>query len=123
MQRKFILAGFVLLIITTPQLKAQYSNNYSAYKMYFAGSTCFRLGNLYSKNRPDFVQINIGYRITGRDVISLELRPGNMFDWLAFLIDDPLNHQAKNFPAKSGNMDLLLPTSDFYGEEFTPPFR
>jgi hypothetical protein len=32
------------------------------------------LGNLDSKNRPDFVQLNFGYRITGRDVISLELK-------------------------------------------------
>src|SRR5690606_10959246 len=29
--------------------------------------------NLDSKNRPDFIQLNLGYRITGKDVISLEL--------------------------------------------------
>ena len=32
------------------------------------------LGNLSSKNKPDFIQLNLGYRITGKDVVSLELK-------------------------------------------------
>ncbi|GAB4335987.1 MAG: hypothetical protein OHK0038_14020 [Flammeovirgaceae bacterium] len=38
------------------------------------GSTLFLLGNLSEKNRPDFIQLNLGYRITNIDVISLELK-------------------------------------------------
>jgi hypothetical protein len=32
----------------------------------------FLLGNLDPTNPPDFVQLNLGYRITGKDVITLE---------------------------------------------------
>lgn len=32
------------------------------------------LGNLVPENKPDFVQLNLGYRLTGTDVISLELK-------------------------------------------------
>lgn len=32
------------------------------------------LGNFDTKNSPDFVQLNLGYRITGSDVISVELK-------------------------------------------------
>lgn len=44
------------------------------YKKWFVGSSFFMLGNLSSVNRPDFVQVNVGHRITGKDVIALELR-------------------------------------------------
>ena len=33
----------------------------------------FLLGNLSTTNNPEFVQLNLGYRLTGRDVISVEL--------------------------------------------------
>ncbi len=61
------------MMITTLDLRAQYAKTDSTYKKYFVGSTMFLLGNLASKNSPDFVQLNLGYRITGKDVVSLEL--------------------------------------------------
>ena len=33
---------------------------------------CFLLGNFSSTNRPDFAQLNFGYRITGKDIITVE---------------------------------------------------
>lgn len=74
MKKQFLPFGFILLFATTLELNAQYGRNDSGYKKYFAGSTLFLLGNLDSKNRPDFIQLNTGYRITGRDVISVELK-------------------------------------------------
>lgn len=44
-----------------------------AYKKYFVGSSLFMLGNLATRNKPDFVQLNFGYRITTKDVVSIEL--------------------------------------------------
>ncbi|GAB3333438.1 hypothetical protein GCM10027429_14030 [Marivirga atlantica] len=32
------------------------------------------LGNFSTVNRPDFVQLNYGYRLTGKDAISIELK-------------------------------------------------
>jgi hypothetical protein len=57
--------------LSSLQLHAQYGQ-YSGYPRWFAGSTLFLLGNLARVNPPDFVQLNIGYRITGTDVITLE---------------------------------------------------
>ena len=61
------------MIVSTLQVKAQYAKQDSIYKKYFVGSTLFMLGNFSTVNKPDFVQLNLGYRITGKDVISLEL--------------------------------------------------
>lgn len=74
MQKKILFIGFVLMLTSSLQLKAQYAKQDSTYKKCFVGSTLFLLGNFASVNRPDFVQLNFGYRITGKDVISLELR-------------------------------------------------
>ncbi len=76
MQKKGLWIGFVLLIASTLQLKAQYAKTDSTYKRCFVGSTLFLLGNFIpdDPNPPGFVQLNLGYRITGKDVISLELK-------------------------------------------------
>ena len=63
-----------LCLVCTVQLRAQYASEDTSYRKCFIGSTLFMLGNFATKNRPDFVQLNIGYRITGRDVVSLELK-------------------------------------------------
>ena len=73
MQKKILFIGFVLLMTSMLQLKAQYATTDSTYKRCFVGSTMFLLGNLATTNNPGFAQLNAGYRITGRDVISLEL--------------------------------------------------
>jgi hypothetical protein len=73
MQKKILLTGFVLLMTSVIQLKAQYTKQDSTYKKWFVGSSLFLLGNLSPVEKPDFVQLNLGYRITGKDVISIEL--------------------------------------------------
>ena len=74
MQKKILFIGFVLLITSTFQLKAQYTKADSTYRRWFVGSTLFVLGNFDKVDPPNFAQINLGYRITGKDVISLELK-------------------------------------------------
>jgi hypothetical protein len=73
MQKKLLWIGFVFLITMTPELQAQYVKTDSTYKRWFVGSSLFLLGNLSPVEKPDFIQLNVGYRITGKDVISLEL--------------------------------------------------
>ncbi len=73
MQKKILCIGFALLMTSALQLKAQYAQTDSTYKRWFVGSTLFLLGNLASTNSPEFVQLNLGYRITGKDVVSIEL--------------------------------------------------
>jgi len=74
MQKKILFIGFVLMITSALQLKAQYAETDSTYKRWFIGSTVFLLGNLAPTNPPDFAQLNVGYRITGKDVIALEAK-------------------------------------------------
>ena len=74
MQKKILLIGFVLMVASTLQLKAQYAKADNTYKRWFVGSTIFLLGNLAPTNPPDFAQLNLGYRMTGKDVIALEAK-------------------------------------------------
>lgn len=73
MQKKIMTILFAVTITAMP-LKAQYTQKNGTYKKYFVGSTMFMLANIVAKNKPGFVQLNAGYRITGKDVISLELK-------------------------------------------------
>jgi hypothetical protein len=72
MQKRILFIGLVLIMTSMLQLQAQYATTGTAYKRWFVGSTLFVLGNLAPVNPPDFAQLNIGYRITGSDVITLE---------------------------------------------------
>jgi hypothetical protein len=72
MQKKILIIGLACVLASSLQVKAQYANTDTTYKRWFVGSTLFLLGNLAPTNPPDFFQINIGYRITGKDVIALE---------------------------------------------------
>ena len=72
MQKKILLIGLLLLTTCTHHLKAQYAPTDSTFKRCFIGSTIFLLGNLATTNPPDFFQLNLGYRITAKDVITLE---------------------------------------------------
>ncbi len=72
MQKKILFIGMVLIMTNTLHLKAQYDKKDSTHKRWFVGSTIFLLGNLAKTNPPNFAQVNIGYRITGKDVVTLE---------------------------------------------------
>lgn len=74
MQRKILALGVVLMLAASSQLQAQYNASDSSYKRCFIGSTFFMFGNFIPTNRPDFVQLNLGYRLTEKDVVSLELK-------------------------------------------------
>lgn len=72
MQKKTLFIGFVFLFTSISHLKAQYAETDSTYKRCFVGTSLFvLLGNLDTENPPNFAQLNIGYRITGKDAITL----------------------------------------------------
>ncbi|MBD3631216.1 hypothetical protein [Cyclobacterium sp.] len=74
MQKKFLWIGIVLALTSSFKVNAQYSMQDSNSKRYFIGSTFFVLGNFVESNQPDFAQLNFGYRITEKNVVSLELK-------------------------------------------------
>lgn len=71
MKKTILWFALVLLLTNGVQVNAQYSQD-TSFRRWFVGSTLFLLGNLSSNNPPDFIQLNVGYRITGKDVITLE---------------------------------------------------
>ena len=73
MQKTKIMLVLALLSAFSLNLQAQYAKTDNTYKKHFVGSTLFLLGNFSKVNPPGFAQLNVGYRITGKDVISLEL--------------------------------------------------
>ncbi len=72
MQKTNLSIALACVLACSLQVKAQYAKTDSTYKKWFIGSTLFLLGNLATTNPPDFVQLNVGYRITGKDVIIIE---------------------------------------------------
>jgi hypothetical protein len=75
MQKRFLWFALILVMASSLQVEAQYSKQDSTYKKFFVGSTLFMLANLLpDNNKPEMVYLNFGYRITGKDVISLEFK-------------------------------------------------
>ena len=73
MQRKILSFALALMMVSTLHIKALYAQQDSSYKKWFVGSSFLMLGN-FSKISPEYVQLNVGYRITPRDVLSLILK-------------------------------------------------
>jgi len=74
MQKIKIWMIFITFIASIDQIHAQYDKQDSTYKKCFVGSTFAMLGNLLPENKPDFLQLNLGYRLTGKNVISVEFK-------------------------------------------------
>lgn len=73
MQKKHLWIGLAFVLAGSLQVKAQYAKQDTTYKRWFIGSSLFVfLGNLDTENPPNFAQLNIGYRITRKDVVTLE---------------------------------------------------
>lgn len=72
MQKKVLWIGLALILASSLQVNGQYAKQDSTFKKWFVGTSLFVfLGNLDRENPPNFVQINLAYRITGKDVITL----------------------------------------------------
>lgn len=73
MQKKFLVIGIALMLVSNLKVQAQYSQQDSTYKKWFIGTSLFVIiGNIADGgNPPNFAQLDIGYRLTGKDVIRL----------------------------------------------------
>ncbi len=75
MKRKTVWFALILMMADPLAVHAQYAKQDSTHKKFFVGSTLFMIANLVPDNNPPaMVYLNLGYRATGRDVISLELK-------------------------------------------------
>ena len=75
MQRKFVLLiGFIVALSISVLGQKPQNEQDPAFRKYFVGSTLFMLGNLAPSNKPDFVQLNLGYRISPKHALAVELK-------------------------------------------------
>ena len=98
MQKKVILS-FFLFSMSLSSTHAQDVED-STYKKFFIGSTLLMLGNFIPNdpNRPDFVQLNAGYRITPKNVVFLEFKTSK-FNWpLGIPWEKLFDGQRENYP-------------------------
>lgn len=72
---KLALLGIIFLILNQRSF-AHNSKKDSTYRKFFIGSSLFTLANLNTNdpNAPDFYQLNFGYRISPKNVVSVELK-------------------------------------------------
>lgn len=69
MLKKILCIAFAFVLANCLELKTQYADSDSTYKKRFIGTSLFvLLGNFDTKNPPNFFQLDIGYRISGKDV-------------------------------------------------------
>jgi len=100
MQKKTLFICLVLIMTSTLHLYAQYARTDSNYKQCFVGSTFLMLGNFIpnDRNPPHFIQLNIGYRITPKNVFFIELKKSRFAYPLGIPWGDSFDAPGENYP-------------------------
>ncbi len=107
MLKKILCFAFILFMASTLQLKAQHAKQDSTYKRWFVGSSFLMLGNFDRKNSPEYVQLNVGYRITPKDVISFEFKRSIYGFPIGLPFGPSFDKPGENY---SGHARILAPT-------------
>ena len=97
MSRKYFFFP-LLMVVVNFSVKGQQSID-STEKKCFVGSTLFMLANLVDDPEPpNYYQLNFGYRITPKDVVSIEIIRWNYYEPLGVPYSE--KKAATNFPGK-----------------------
>lgn len=109
MQKKILWFGLALVLASSLQVKAQITKQDSTYRKWYVGSSLFMLGNFIpnDQNPPEYVQLNVGYRITPKDVISVEFKR-SIYAWpIGIPFGPSFDAPGLNYP---GHARILAPT-------------
>jgi hypothetical protein len=107
MQKKPLCFALTLIIASALQVKALNIDQDSSYKKWFVGSTLLMLGNFSKVNNPEFIQLNIGYRITPKNVVSFEFKR-SIYTWpIGIPWGKDFDAPGLNYP---GHARILAPT-------------
>jgi hypothetical protein len=109
MQKKVLSIGLAIVLATSLHMNAQNAEKDTTYKKWFIGSTFLMLGNLIpnDRNPPEYVQLNVGYRITPKDVVSFEFKR-SIYAWpLGIPFGPSFDAPGLNYP---GHVRILAPT-------------
>ncbi len=109
MQKKFLLFTLTLMMASTLQVKAQNAKQDTTYKRWYVGSSLYMLGNFIPNdpNPPEYIQLNIGYRLTPKDVVSFEFKR-SIYAWpIGIPFGPSFDAPGLNYP---GHARILAPT-------------
>jgi len=106
MQNKILSFALTLMMASSLQVNAQYAKQDSTFKRWFVGSSFLMLGN-FSKISPEYVQLNVGYRITPKDVLSFDFKR-SIYTWpIGIPFGPSFDAPGLNYP---GHARILAPT-------------
>lgn len=116
MQNWMLVFFLGLLLLGTPsQLKAQYTKDDPTHRKFFIGSTFFVLANLIpDDNSPDFAQLNLGYRLSPKDALSLELKTWTYRWSLSIPYGDSYEAPEEKFPGAIKEYGVALTYQHFW---------
>jgi hypothetical protein len=80
MQKKILWIGLAFVLGSSLQGNAQNAKQDSTYKKWYVGSSFLMFGNFSKTNNPEYIQLNVGYRITPKDVVSFEFKR-SIYSW------------------------------------------
>lgn len=107
MQKQILFVVLAFMLASSLQVSAQNAKQDSTFKRFYIGSSLFLLGNFDKKNPPEYVQLNFGYRITPKDVISIEFKR-SIYAWpLGIPFGPSFDKSGLNYP---GHARILAPT-------------
>jgi len=109
MQKKILLFALAIMMANNLQVTAQDAKPDSTNKKWFIGSSLLMLGNLIpnDQNPPEYVQLNVGYRITTKDVFSFEFKR-SIYSWpIGIPFGPSFDAPGLNYP---GHARILAPT-------------
>ena len=107
MQKKILLFALALMMASTLQVKAQDAKQDSTFKRWFVGSSLFMLGNFVKEDNPEYIQLNVGYRITPKDVVSFDFKR-SIYSWpIGIPFGPSFRKPGGNYP---GHARILAPT-------------
>lgn len=107
MQKNMIWLVLALVLASSVHLAAQITAKDKAYKRWFVGSTLYLLGNFDKTNNPEYIQLNVGYRITPKDVVSFRFKR-SIYAWpIGIPFGPSFDAAGLNYP---GHARILAPT-------------
>ena len=107
MQKKLLWLALAFVLAGSSQLNAQDTKQDSTYKRWYVGSSLLMLGNFSKVNNPEYVQLNVGYRITPKDVVSFEFKR-SVYSWpIGIPFGPSFDAPGLNYP---GHARILAPT-------------
>lgn len=116
MQKKILWVGLAIVLANSLQVNAQNSEKDCAYKKWYVGSTLWLLGNFDKKDNPEYVQLNFGYRLTPKDVVSFRFKR-SIYSWPIGIPFGPSFRKAGgNYPGHARILAPILGYQRFWWE-------